>query len=127
MSGPLKIMVVDDEDDIREVAILSLAMDPAIEVRDFAAAPAAIAFLAAGGWRPDLVLMDMMMAGLDGLAALAMIHALPGLVDLPIVIMTARARETDKSRFLEAGACAVITKPFAPLDLAANVRRILGR
>lgn len=127
MSEPFKVMVVDDEDDIREIAILSLALDPTIEVRDFAAAPAAVAFLAAGGWRPDLVLMDMMMAGVDGLAAMAMIHRLPGLADLPIVIMTARARETDQSLFLQAGACAVITKPFAPLDLAARVRGLLCR
>lgn len=125
MSAPLRVMVVDDEDDIREIAILSLAMDPEIEVRDFAAAPAAVAFLAAGGWRPDIVLMDMMMAGVDGLTAMAMIHALPGFADLPVVIMTARAREADQSEFLQAGARAVITKPFAPLGLASSVRRLL--
>ncbi len=117
-------MIVDDEDDIREVAVLSLAMDSAMEVRDYPAAHAAIACLEGGGWRPDIVLMDMMMAEMDGLAAMARIHALAGLATLPVVIMTARAREIDRSAFIAAGAAAVITKPFEPLELADHVRRL---
>jgi DNA-binding response OmpR family regulator len=53
-----------------------------------------------------------------------MIHALPG-PRIPVVIMTARASETDQAAFLEAGARAVIKKPFAPLELAASLRRLL--
>lgn len=126
MTAPLRVMVIDDEDDIREIATLSLRLDPQMEVRDFASALPAVALLKSGGWRPDVVLLDMMMADVDGLAALPMIRAVPGCADVPVIFMTARAREVDQAAFLTAGATAVITKPFSPLELAAQVRRAAG-
>lgn len=126
MSAPLRVLVVDDDDDIREVAVLSLQLDPGIEARDFDAAKPAIDFLRSTTWRPDVVLLDLMMAGIDGLTALALIRELPGCATLPIIFVTARAREVDRAKLVAAGARAVLTKPFAPLELAADVRRLAG-
>ncbi len=120
----MKVMIIDDDDDIREITVLSLLMDPEIEARGFPAALPAIERLRAGDWKPDLVLLDVMMADVDGLAALAMIRDVPGCADLPVVFMTARSRSADQAALVDAGARAVITKPFAVLELASEVRRL---
>ena len=72
---------------------------------------------AAAAWPPDLVLMDLHLPRLDGMAAAQRIHALPGLGALPILAFTANAFADDHARCLAAGMVGVVTKPVNPDDL----------
>lgn len=117
----LKILHVDDEPDIREVAAMSLGIDPEIEVRSAASGAEALKTLE-GDWRPDVVLLDVMMPELDGPGTLERLRQLPGHETTPVIFMTARAQSQEQSRFLELGAIAVIIKPFDPMTLAGQVR-----
>jgi CheY-like chemotaxis protein len=123
----LKVLYVDDEPDIREVATLSLEMDPQIEVRTAASGADALAQLQAGAWRPDLMMFDMMMPQMDGPGLLAAVRAQPALADIPVIFITARTQPQERERLIAAGAIVVIAKPFDPLQLAAEVQAIYAR
>ena len=123
----LKILYVDDEPDIREVATLSLEMDPDLEVRATGSAEEALALLDAGDWTPDLLLLDVMMPGTDGPTLLAAIRERPAFDAAPAVFITARAQRQESERLIGLGAIAVIAKPFDPMTLAAEVKAAAGR
>jgi CheY-like chemotaxis protein len=115
----LKVLYVDDEPDLREVAAMSLELDPDLEVRCCGSGPEALALLET--WRPDLVLLDLMMPGMDGPTTHAQIKDRFG-GDIPIVYFTAKAETAERARLLALGARGVIAKPFDPLTLAEQVR-----
>jgi two-component system OmpR family response regulator len=119
----MRILLVDDEADIREVVELSLRLDPAFSVRSCASGADAIA--AAGNWRPDMILCDVMMPGMDGPATLARLRESPQTVNTPVVFMTARVQAHEIEHFKSLGAVGVIAKPFDPMTLAASVRNHL--
>lgn len=123
----LKILYVDDEPDIREVATLSLEMDPDLEVRTAGSAQEALALLDAGDWTPDLLLLDVMMPGADGPTLLAAIRERPAFDAAPAVFITARAQRQESERLAGLGAIAVIAKPFDPMTLASEVKAAAGR
>jgi two-component system OmpR family response regulator len=119
---PIKVLYVDDEPDIREVATMSLEMDPAMEVRAAGSAAEALALLESGDWRPDILLLDVMMPVMDGPGLLQEIRRRPALASIPAIFITARAQPQEHDRFISAGAIAVIAKPFDPISLARDVR-----
>lgn len=121
----MKILHVDDESDIREVTALSLSIDPDFDVTSCASGQEALDLLETG-WRPELVLLDGMMPGLDGPATLEQLRLRPGCETVPVIFMTARAQASEQKRYLSLGAIAVITKPFDPMSLAGEVRDILA-
>jgi CheY-like chemotaxis protein len=121
----MKVLLIDDDEDIRKVGRLSLEA-----VGNFQTAIAASAregIEAATTDRPDLILMDMMMPGMDGLTALQEIHQTAGLEAVPIVFMTAKVQRSDIDRYVALGAVGVIRKPFDPLTLPEEIRAILER
>lgn len=118
----LKLLYVDDEPDIREIAAMALELDGDMAVTACASGEEALAAVAAA--RPDLVLLDVMMPGLDGPGTLARLRETPAGRDLPVVFITAKAGSRDAERFLSLGAIGVIAKPFDPMRLAAEVRRL---
>ena len=120
----LRVLHIDDEPDIREVVAFSLALDPELETRSAASGAEALTGLS-DGWTPDVILIDVMMPGLDGPGTLAALRALEGTVDTPVIFMTARAQGPEIIRHIASGALAVITKPFDPMSLAQEIRRIL--
>lgn len=120
----LAVLYVDDEPDIREVVTLSLEVDPDISVTSFDNGPAALDALD-HGMRPDVILLDVMMPGMDGPATLAKIRERPALADAPVVFITARAQAHEQERFKSLGAVGVITKPFDPMKLADELRGLI--
>lgn len=121
----LSILHVDDEDDIREVAAFALELDPGIALRSAASGDAALKILD-DGFRPDVILLDVMMPRLDGPATLKQIRERPAHADTPVLFMTARAQSTEVDHYRRLGALDVIIKPFDPMTLAQDVRAILA-
>ena len=75
--------------------------------------------------RPDLVVCDVLMPGLDGYGVLAALRARPETAEVPFIFLTASADKDDLARGLQSGANAYVTKPFRIADLMAAVRRLL--
>lgn len=119
----LQVLYVDDEPDLREVAAMSLELDPELEVRCCGSGAEALDVLKT--WQPDLVLLDMMMPGMDGPTTHAKIVEHFGEA-LPVVYFTARAEASERARLTALGARGVIAKPFDPMSLAAQVRSFAG-
>lgn len=118
----LRVLYVDDEPDLREVAAMSLELDPDLEVRACGSGAEALEVL--DHWRPDLILLDLMMPGMDGPSTHGVIKERLGDA-IPVVYFTARAEESEKVRLLALGARGVIAKPFDPMALAGQVRGYL--
>ena len=120
-----KILHVEDEPDIREVARLALETVGGFVVESCASGEDAV--VRAPAFRPDLVLLDVMMPGLDGPATFQRLRQIPGFEKIPVIFMTAKAMPQEIERFRELGALDVITKPFDPMELADQVRKIWAR
>jgi two-component system OmpR family response regulator len=116
-----RVLYVDDEPDIREIAEMSLSLDPDFEVQT--AGSGAEALDVVGEWRPDVILLDVMMPVMDGPAVLARLRELG--IATPVVFVTARAQRSDIHSFATLDAKGVIAKPFNPISLAAEVRAFL--
>jgi CheY-like chemotaxis protein len=118
-----KVMLVDDDDDVRLIAQMAL--------RDvggwptLAVASGRLAITLAPTERPDVILLDVMMPDLDGPSALRQMQRDPATADIPVIFMTAKARPSEIERLVAAGAAGVITKPFDPMTLAHQVRAIV--
>lgn len=119
-----KIVVADDDADIRTMVgyRLQRAGHEVIAVADGAAALDACREHA-----PDLAVLDLMMPGLGGLDAARQIRADSALRDVRILMLTARAQESDIEQGFAAGADDYLTKPFSPRELSTRVAALLGR
>lgn len=119
-----RILVADDDVDIRELVEFKLSTlgHDVIAVADGSAAIDACQVQ-----RPDLAVLDVMMPGLSGLDAMRAIRADPGLADLPVILLTARAQESDVETGFDSGADDYMTKPFSPRELASRVEALLSR
>ena len=118
-----RILYVDDEPDIREIAEMSLGLDPEFDVRTASGGEAALATISE--WRPDIVLLDVMMPGMDGPAVLARLREDAATGDLKVAFVTARAQKSEIQNFATLDAVGVIAKPFDPMSLAGQVRDLL--
>ncbi|RAZ92921.1 hypothetical protein DPM33_03445 [Mesorhizobium hawassense] len=121
---PARILYVDDEDDIREIAQMSLELDPGFEVRSSASGIEALT--AAAAWQPNLILLDVMMPDMDGPETLKRLGEAPATASIPVVFITARTQTHEVERYLAMGAVGVIAKPFDPMALASEVRKLLS-
>jgi CheY-like chemotaxis protein len=122
--APRYLLIIDDEDDIREVASLSLEMTEGWRV---ATAPSCASGIElARTSHPDAILLDVMMPEMDGPTGLREIRRDPVTKDTPVIFLTAKVQEGDLRRFLDLGVQGVIAKPFDPMDLGRQVRELLG-
>jgi len=124
MSPDLRVLYVDDDDDIRLIASMALRIDPGIEVRAVSSGQDALALLDRGEWRPDVILLDVMMPGMDGFGLQRALRERNEVKGVTTIFMTARASRAGLEEYTASGADGVILKPFDPVQLAAEVRRI---
>lgn len=118
-----RLVLVEDEDDIREIATLALEMH-GFEV--VAADGGRAGVQAVREARPDAVLLDVMMPEQDGPTTLAALRADPALAATPVLFLTAKTQAREVEQLLELGAAGVLRKPFDPLRLGELVERALG-
>ena len=120
----MKVLIVDDEPDIRRIAKLGLSRVGGMEVVE--ATNGTEALVRAKEDHPDAVLLDVMMPGLDGPSTLARLREDPATSAIPVVFLTAKAIGTEVDRLKSLGAAGVLTKPFDPMTLARELRNVLG-
>ncbi len=126
----MRLLCVDDEEDIRTILGLALGLDPEIEAEIVGAGLELLsrAQAAADRGRPyDAFVLDGMMPGLDGYETCARLKADPRTAPTPVVFLTAKTQRDEVARAIEIGAAACLTKPFDPLTLAAELRAAIGR
>jgi phosphate regulon transcriptional regulator PhoB len=119
-----EVLVVEDEPDIRGLIVHHLTQD-GFRCRTAGDGAEALAQLRAGP--PDLIVLDLMLPGMNGLEVTRRLRAEPAWARLPIIMLTAKADEVDRIVGLEMGADDYIVKPFSPKELLARVRAVLRR
>jgi CheY-like chemotaxis protein len=120
----MKALVIDDEEDVRYVAQVSLGRVGGMEVVQASSGEEGLAL--ARSERPDFILLDMMMPGMDGAATFRALHADPETAAIPVVFLTAKAMAADVQRLRDLGARGVVLKPFNPMTLASEITAILS-
>lgn len=117
-----RITYVEDEPDIRSVAKFALTELGGFSLDVCGSGPEALE--RTPGFHPDLIVLDVMMPGMDGIETYNRLHAIPGLAETPVVFMTARAMKHETDCYRAFGAADVISKPFDPLSLSARLQEI---
>lgn len=118
------ILIIDDEDDIREVAQVSLETISNWEV--VTASSGHEGLVKAEAEQPDAILLDVMMPDMDGPTTFQQLQNTPAICHIPVILMTAKVQASDQRRFASLGVKGVIAKPFDPLTLAEQVTQTLG-
>ncbi len=121
----IRLLHVEDDADIREIAEMSLGLSGEFEIRQCASGEAALACVEDFG--PDVLLLDMMMPGMTGRQTLSKIQEIPAFCSVPAIFMTARAQHNEIEELRKAGAVAVISKPFDPISLGDQIKSAIGR
>lgn len=124
----MKVLVIDDDADIRLIAGLSLARVGGMEVIEAASGVEGVR--KAQDECPDVILLDMMMPSMDGSETLAALRSQPATAMTPVIFLTALAAltaETEVERMRSLGAAGVLIKPFDPRTLSADVRALMER
>ncbi|QSP96431.1 response regulator [Marinobacter salinisoli] len=117
-----RIMLVEDEEDIRAVAELALEAVGGFTLKSCASGQAALDNLDA--FAPQLLLLDVMMPGMDGPSTLRAIRQNPQFAGIPAIFITAKVQPEEIQGYLAQGAAAVIPKPFDPMQLPGKVEAI---
>src|SRR5687767_5251362 len=108
------ILYVDDEPDIRQIVQMALGLAEGLKV--YTGESGEQALVLARELKPDLLLLDVMMPGLDGPATMIRMSEDPALARIPVIFMTAKAMPKEVARFRQMGAAGVIAKPFDPMQ-----------
>jgi len=119
-----RILIIDDEDDIREVAALSLEATAGWEILTANSGVKGIEVAVAE--QPDAILMDVMMPEVDGPTTFRNMQQNPAISTIPVLLLTAKVQGVDQRRFAGLGVAAVLFKPFDPLTLADQISEVLG-
>jgi DNA-binding response OmpR family regulator len=121
----IKILHVEDETDILEIAKMSLEIHGNMEVTMCSSGREALQVVES--FTPDIILLDYMMPELSGPETLKKLRQLPGLENVPAVFMTARAHEDEHQELWDLGASDVISKPFDPMALGSRLEATLRK
>jgi two-component system OmpR family response regulator len=120
-----RILLVEDDPDIRVVAELTLKVLGGFELKVCPGGHEALE--QAEGFKPDLILLDVMMPGMDGPTTLGELRKRPSLADVPVVFMTAKVQPSEVAQLKALGAIEVVPKPFDPASLPSQLREIWSR
>lgn len=125
MGTPAKhILLIDDEDDIREVAAMSL--ETVAGWRVTCASSGENAVEAAEHVAPDAILLDVMMPEYDGPQTLRLLRQNPKTRSIPVLFLTAKVQAIERQRLKDMGASGILAKPFDPMKLADEIAQTLG-
>jgi two-component system OmpR family response regulator len=119
----MKVLVVDDEEDVRYVARISLGRVGAMTVIEASSGEEGL--VRARSERPDFILLDVMMPGMDGAATFLALRESEETASIPVVFLTAKAMAADVQRLRDLGARGVVLKPFNPMTLPGELRELL--
>ena len=119
-----RILIIDDEDDIRQVAALSLETISGWDV--VLARSGAEGIEVAIKEKPDAILLDVMMPEMDGPTTFLKLQATPQTAHIPVLLLTAKVQGSDQRRFAGLGVAGILFKPFDPLLLSRQVSEVLG-
>ena len=117
-----RILYVEDDSDIRTVTAMALEAVGGFTVISCNAGKEALA--TAPDANADLILLDVMMPGMDGLATLSALRGLSQTADTPVIFMTAKVQASEIQHYMRLGATDVIAKPFDPMTLSAQIGEI---
>jgi CheY-like chemotaxis protein len=120
----MKVLIIDDEADIRRVVRLSLARIGGMDVADAGSGLEGVR--QAESEQPDAILLDVLMPGMDGPTTLAALRSNPATAGIPVLFLTAKAMASELDRLKGLGAKAVLIKPFDPVTLPTQVKGALG-
>jgi CheY-like chemotaxis protein len=120
-----RILYVEDDSDIRTVTAMALEAVGGFTVISCDSGKEALAM--APGANADLILLDVMMPGMDGLATLSALRGLPQTADTPVLFMTAKVQASEIQHYMRLGATDVISKPYDPMMLSAQIGEIWQR
>ena len=120
----LRLLHVDDDENIRALAALAFDLAGGVAVHSAASGSEALR-LVAEGLRPDVVLLDVMMPGMDGPAVLAALAEMPEVAGAPVIFMTAQTQDHEVARLKALGALGVVIKPFDPMTLPTQIVQLL--
>ena len=119
-----RILLVDDENDIREVAAISLEAVGGWQVCSASSGAEAISIALAE--QPDAILLDVMMPGIDGPTTFKRLQADSRTRDIPVIMLTAKTQAADRESFEKLGVAGVLSKPFDPMSLPSQVAALLA-
>ena len=119
-----RILIIDDEADVREIAKASLEITRQWEVTTAASGEEGVKL--ASTYRPDAILLDVVMPKTDGLATLQQLSKNTDTRHIPVILLTATLRLATQQTFVAAGARAVLVKPFDPGLLGGQIEAVLG-
>ena len=121
---PRQILVIDDENDIREVVRLSLELTEnwIVSSANGGAAGTALALSS----EPDAILLDVMMPDMDGPSTLRVLQHQGVTETIPVIFLTAKVQAADRQKFMRMGVRGIISKPFDPLTLGQQIREMLA-
>jgi CheY-like chemotaxis protein len=124
MGKPIqKVLLVDDDQNIRFVA--QMALEGLTNWKVFLADSGSEAIKVAKAEKPDLILLDLMMPGMDGPTTFAKLQEQDDLAGVPIIFMTAKVQAHEIENHLKLGAAGIISKPFDPMTLHDDIKRIV--
>lgn len=119
----MKVLIIDDEEDVREIAKMSLNLLGGLDVVEAENGQHGIEVAAEN--KPDVILLDMNMPILDGPSTLEALRTNEATKDIPVIFLTAKAMTQEIEKLKRMGATGVLTKPFDPTTLATQVQDIL--
>ena len=119
-----RVLIVDDETGIRKITEISLKAIAGWQVFEAASGQEGLAI--AQTEQPDVILLDVMMPGMDGITTFQQLQANPTTQAIPLIFLTAKAQVSEQREFAELPITGVITKPFKALDLVQKMRSLLG-
>lgn len=117
-----KILFVDDDEDIHLIVKICLQDIPNLELRSCFSGEEAIK--TALNFHPDLILLDVMMPGMDGISTLKAMRLIPSLTKTPVIFLTAKAQKNEIEEYLKYGIADVIVKPFEITTLVKDIEKI---